>query len=382
MWTEYKSFDKKNPSAGLLGANPFSGIDDEDELSWELQSNSRIGASVKAGDIGGGFEYGTGVNLRKLFGTWNFGAGTFLVGQTYTPLAYFISSQCGLGGGDCGLIFWGTVYAGRHPMLQLSMGGFKVALIDPNTSGLFDEGGAATSVTQVPTGTAAPTGGVLVGTDGVSDFYVVAATAPDFDVVDVDQTLPKIEASYTFNLGPAALFIGGGYNTFDVEGVEAGTTTIRDESIDSWVVTAATKMGFGPFYINGQVSYAQNPGTYSLTQDNLLKSPAYDFASNNWADADSLFWALVLGFKVSDMVKLEGGVGNVMNELDDPSAGTANQEHSVWTYYLQAAISPVKNVFIIPEVGYVDYGDLETDGAPDVDQGDATYFAAKFQINF
>jgi hypothetical protein len=382
MWTEYKSFDKANLASGLIGANPFSGIDDEDELTWELQSNSRVGANVKAGDIGGRFEYGTGVNLRLLYGTWNFGPGTFLVGQDYTPLAYFISDQCGLGGGDCGLIFWGTVYTGRHPQLKLTMGGFKVALIDPNSSGLLEAGGTTADVTTVPSASSCPSGTVEIADDGTNKFCAVPATAPNFDALDSDQTLPKIEASYTFNLGPAALFIGGGYNTFDVEGVVAGTNEIRDESIDSWVVTAATKMGFGPFYVNASVSYAQNPGTYSLTQDNFLKTPAYDFTANNWEDADSLFWALVVGFKLSDMVKLEGGVGNISNERDDPSAGNANQEHSVWTYYLQAAISPVKNVFIIPEVGYVDYKELETDGAADLDVGDATYFAAKFQINF
>jgi hypothetical protein len=382
MWTEYKTFDKANLSAGLIGANPFSGIDDEDELTWELQSNSRVGASVKAGDIGGRFEYGTGVNVRRLYGTWNFGAGTLLVGQEYTPLFFPISDQCGLGGGDCGLIFWGTVYDGRNPELMLTMGGFKVALIDPNSSGLLTAGGASAGVTTVPSGTACPTGTFTVGDDGTFNYCVGGAESPNFDVLDVDQTLPKLEASYVFNLGPAALYIGGGYNTYDVEGRVAGTNEIRDESINAWVLTAATKMGFGPFYVNAQLSYAQNPGAFSLTQDNFLTQPAYDFASNNWEDVDSLFWAVVLGFKVSDMIKLEGGIGAIMNERYDPSAGNANLTHDVWAYYLQAAISPVKNVFIIPEVGYIDYGDLETDGAPDLDVGNASYFAIKWQINF
>jgi hypothetical protein len=304
------------------------------------------------------------------------------VGQDYTPLFFPISDQCGLGGGDCGLIFWGTIYTGRQPQLKLTMGGFKVALIDPNSTLLLDAGGTSAGVTTVPSTSTCPTGTVEIADDGTNKFCAAPAEAPNFDALDTDQTLPKLEASYTFNLGPAALFIGGGYNTFDVEGVVAGTNELRDESIDSWVVTAATKMGFGPFYINAQLSYAQNPGQFSLTQDNFLVNPAYDFASNNWEDVDSMFWALALGFKISDMLKLEGGVGNISNERDDPSAGNANQEHSVWAYYLQLAISPVKNVFIIPEVGYVDYKELETDGEADLDVGDATYFAAKFQINF
>jgi hypothetical protein len=119
MWLEWADYDKEAPS------NPgLSGFDDE-ELTWTLQSNSRIGANVAAGDIGGRFEYGTGVNLRLLYGTWNFGAGTILAGQDYTPVQWVVSSQCGLGGGDCGFIGWGTYYTGRVPQIKLSMGGFR-----------------------------------------------------------------------------------------------------------------------------------------------------------------------------------------------------------------------------------------------------------------
>ena len=54
---------------------------DDDDLTWGLQGNSRIGAKVKAGDISGRFEYGTGINLRLLYASWNFGGGELLVGQ-------------------------------------------------------------------------------------------------------------------------------------------------------------------------------------------------------------------------------------------------------------------------------------------------------------
>ncbi len=51
-----------------------------------LHGNSRIGAKVRVSDqLRARFEYGTGVNVRQLWGEWNFGAGSLLVGQTYTP---------------------------------------------------------------------------------------------------------------------------------------------------------------------------------------------------------------------------------------------------------------------------------------------------------
>ncbi len=74
-----------------------AGFDDGD-TTWNQQGNSRLGATVKAGNIGGGFEYGTGINLRKLYGTYNFGSGQILIGQTYTPVNMFYSNQ--VYGGD------------------------------------------------------------------------------------------------------------------------------------------------------------------------------------------------------------------------------------------------------------------------------------------
>lgn len=87
--------DDSKEVAGLGGE-----VDDAD-LSWNQQTNARIGANVKAGALGGNFEYGhsSTVNLRKLFGTWNFGAGTLLVGQDYTPIDTFWSHMVGYGAG-------------------------------------------------------------------------------------------------------------------------------------------------------------------------------------------------------------------------------------------------------------------------------------------
>ncbi|MCP4722054.1 MAG: hypothetical protein GY860_21555, partial [Desulfobacteraceae bacterium] len=106
-----------------------SGVASADNYSQALQGNSRIGATVKVSDeLTGGFEYGTGVNVRKLYGEWNFGAGKLLVGQTYTPLNWFYSDQVGVGG-DMDLLAYGGVYSARQAMLQLTFGGLKVALV-------------------------------------------------------------------------------------------------------------------------------------------------------------------------------------------------------------------------------------------------------------
>lgn len=377
MWTEYRSVDKEVTSSTAV-TNPLAGIEDEEELVWDLQGNSRFGAIAKWGDIGGQVEYGTGVNLRLLYGTWNFGPGTLLFGQDYNPSNWGISSQCGFGGGDCGLVGYGEVYSGRNPEIKLIMGNFQVALIKPVASQLFSTAGGTPVTVQVAAGSAAPAGGVFLSTDGTFDYYVVAGSTPNFSAIDTDFTLPKIEASYVFNLGPAALHMSAGYNTVDLQGIRTTTGQLEEKSLDSWMAALGAKFNFGPFYVNGKLAYSQNPASYGLSQDNSLKTPSYNLATNDFVDVDSLMGAFVVGFKMSDAIKFEGGVGFIMNEREN---GT-KEEQETWAYYVQMSWSPTRNVFIIPELGIVDYGDREVTGAADVDLGSATYFGVKWQINF
>jgi hypothetical protein len=262
MWTEYRMLDKEVTTSTVV-SNPLAGIDDEEELIWDLQGNSRFGAIAKYGDIGGQVEYGTGVNLRLLYGTWNFGPGTFLVGQDYTPNTWAISGQCGLGGGDCGLGNWGDLYGGRQPQLKLIMGNFQFALIKPNASQLFTAGGGETTTVTVPSGATPPAGGVLIADDGVTAIYAVASETEDFSKIDTDFVLPKIEASYVFNLGAHALWFGAGYNTVDLQGIENETGLLREQGLDSWFV------GIGAKTISGLSMPTANSAT-SRTQGLLL----------------------------------------------------------------------------------------------------------------
>ncbi len=71
------------------------------------------------------------VSARRVYGVWNFGAGTLKVGKDYTPVDQFISGQ--VFDGDLGLLGVGTQYGGRHGQIALGFGGFEIALINPKT---------------------------------------------------------------------------------------------------------------------------------------------------------------------------------------------------------------------------------------------------------
>jgi len=296
---------------------------DDDDLTWGLQGNSRLGATVKAGAIGGGFEYGSGPNLRKLYGTWNFGGGQILVGQTYTPVNYFISNQ--VWAGDTDMLPYGGIYDGRRPMIQLKSGGFKIALVEPNTG-----------------------------------------TVTGFAAADTDTSIPKIEASYGFSAGPLKLALMALWNSFDV--VDAAN---NEEGVDSYFLALGFEAPLGAAYVNGNVWMGQNTGTTTLWEQGV-DNPAW--VNNELVDNDGMGYLLVVGFKASDALSFEVGYGHSEFELDQTGADADETD----AFYANATINIAKGFFVVPEVGKVDY----KEDAAGNDQGDTTYFGAKWQINF
>ena len=122
-------------------------------MDWDLQSNSRFGANVKADHIKGQVEFGiseSNVTSRRVYGTWNFGAGYLKVGKDYTPVDQFISGQ--VFDGDLGLLGVGTQYGGRHGQIALGFGGFEIALINPNDALLSNMQITSTGSINVITG--------------------------------------------------------------------------------------------------------------------------------------------------------------------------------------------------------------------------------------
>jgi hypothetical protein len=336
MTTFSSTLSKEAPS------NPMQpGLYDDTDTAWNLQGNSRIGANVSAGDVSGRFEYGTGVNLRILYGAWDFGGGQLLVGQTYTPVTQLLSSQ--VYNGDNGLLNMGEFYAGRQPMIQLTFGGFKVALVRPSTT--LGSGGPST---------------------------------------DVDTILPKIEASYKFSTDMFFVTPYGGYNS-----VDAVNALDQDEGIDSYVAGIAGGVTLGPANIKANFYMAQNPVAYGATAGTAgaptdgvdlgagVGTPIWNGTS--FVDMDEMGGLLLASFKFSDMIGLEAGIGYKNQEYDN--AGQT-WERDVMTYYAQVPITLADGVDIIPEVGMYDFGDLEQTGLADVDLGDLTYIGAKWMINF
>jgi hypothetical protein len=308
------------------------GGDDED-LQWDLQGNSRVGATVKNENInarvelalkGGGGGDDVDVGTRRIEATWDMGGAKLTIGKTYTGANQFVSGQ--VFGGDRGLLGNGCFYSGRP-------GQIKLAIAD----GMFDIAAAQPKTDNAPAG--------LLATD-------------------VDETLPKFEAAFHFKADMFFFNIIGGWQSYDIEG-GAG---VSDVSIDSTVFGADAGFNFGPAYVKVAASIITNGGNARWSGGTSATANA---AGTDVDDVDSMQYALIAGFKASDMATFEAGYG--FREHDSDAAGVPDDEETA--YYVQAVLQVAPGFFIIPEIGgYDDTGAL--------DQGDEFYFGAKWQINF
>jgi len=336
MTTVYYDKDK-----ALTPAQTF----DDQDMTWTSQTNSRFGAKVKASDaVSGRFEFAMGqdAGLRLMYGEYNFGSGSLLVGQDYCPTTSILSANIGVlpsnllntnsapQDGEGNALQIGAFYESRQPQIKLKFGNLQLAFIKMVTT-----------------------------TEGV--------------YTDTDTTLPKIEASYNLKFDNFSIKPYAGYNTVEM----ARPDTDNSVSVDSYVVGASGNVNFGPMFVKGQIWLAQNPDNYGRTNVGL-----YDSAILKGADTeDSTSWGgqVIAGFKMSDMVTFEAGYSYDHNETDLATGYTGENDPSAW--YVNATITLAPGVYIIPEVGMFDFGDNDN-GQTSVDRGDCVYYGAQWKINF
>ena len=348
------------------GDATVNGQDKDADLQWDFQSNSRIGANVKAENIKGQFEFGVSsdasgggnVSARRLYGVWNFGAGTMKVGKDYTPVSQFISGQ--VYDGDLGLLGIGTMYGNREGQIAFGFGGFEIALIQPKSGYAMGLGASSTTA--------------FAGTLGTTRINTTTAVAPNGDI---DEYLPKIEAKWGMSFDAFNFGLMGGFNTFTIQDVVSGKDGKKNDiDVTSYTIGADAGFNFGPGYVKAAVSYGQNwdDAAWALGGNHNQGSPAVWDGDDDVKDTTSYMASLVGGLKVSDMLSFEAGFGY---RVDDPDVNGADKSKP-WGAYVQSVIALAPGVYVIPEVGYFD-GDKTF---YDSDATTTFYLGGKWQINF
>ena len=348
-----------------------AGTDDSDTRTiWDLQGNSRFGANIKAENIKAQIEMGineANVSARRVYGVWNFGAGSLKIGKDYTPVSQFISGQ--VADGDLGLLGIGTAYGSRKGQIELAFGKFRIALID-STTGLIN--GMADDTSTLPDVTTSTGGFVVPGGTSTSSFSG-----------DVDDVLPKLELGWGMAFDTWNFNLMGGAQYYCIEDVTSFTGTGTDDvEVTSYIIGGDIGWNFGPGYLKAAVSYGQNTGdaAWSIPSGLNGRTGTYQGGMAQWDgdddtnDTTTLQAALVGGFKMSDMISFEGGFGY----RSDVTDSGVERDTSPYAIYVQSVIALAPGVYVIPEVGYYDLDDsADGDSA-----GSLFYLGGKWQINF
>jgi len=321
----FVAFETYMQSVDNVGTTP-----DADDLIWTLDRGcSRLTASFKEGPVSGLVEIRPVVGgnwVRHWFASWNFGAGTFSIGQFWTPEFSCIGSVkrgCGVAGPldpACSV---------RIPFAQLQFGGLKIAAGEPNAPG-----------------------GVVGG------LYT-----------DTETSLPKLMASYNLNVGMVGLKLFGGYNTY----AERDPATDQSQDIDSILYGLTASAGFGPLTVKGMVYGGDNLVEYGVG------APGFSAFWNGTAvlDESAMYYGIDLAYKVSDMLTVTAGYMTGESESDRP--GTWEDETS--QYHVNATITLAKGVTITPEYAVVDNDDIIQAGVT-TEQTKTSWMGVYWQINF
>ena len=309
---------------------------DADDLLWTLDRGcSRLSVNFTEGPVSGYVEMRpiVAVNpagdvgwVRHWWASWNFGAGTFGIGQTWTPEFSCIGSVkrgCGAAGP------LDPACSARIPFVQVQFGGLKIAAGEPNVDG------------------------TVIG-------------AP---YTDTETSLPKLMASYNLNVAMVGLKFFGGYNTY----AERNPANDQTQDIDSMVYGLTASAGFGPLTVKGMVWGGENTAEYGAG------APAFAafWDGTTLQDSSILVYGVDVAYKVSDMFSVAAGYQTGESESDRP--GTWEDPTS--TYFANATITLAKGVTITPEYAVVDNDEITQAGAK-TEQAKTTWIGVYWQINF
>lgn len=206
-----------------------------------VQNNSNIGFDVVADKFKAKVEFGAIENdpfgtangavapLRYLWGSYDTGLGTILVGKANTPTTDIFST--GVINNDTALNgFGGLSTATRRLQVQYNVAGLSLALI--------------------------------------SDYIAELASTSSQPNANSSSTMPRIALSYTIYNGSNPLFqIAGTYKRFtrESEGNPTITSQASGNPIDAWHISVGTKPTFGNNFVSLFGFYGKNQDLYGET---------------------------------------------------------------------------------------------------------------------
>lgn len=349
FWTEVDA--GKGSMTDLEGGGKV--LNNDGELSWGTQANSRIKMFMKSDNLQGFIEFGYNtdtntVTTREYWGKYNFGQGWYVqLGQSH-QLFNIPGWSNQVWGSDLNMVGMGVTFRPPTPKIVLGYGGFAFALVQPETN----------------------TGNLLNNSD--KDTY-----------------LPQVQASYDYKADTWNFKLAGAFQNYKINDIN-GTT--KNKNINSWLIDAKTKVFFGPLYIGGTASVGQNwananwnstrgglAAKYMPAKGGSLNSAGYYMDGDKVKNTTSVMAAIIAGYQLTEALRFEAGAGY---RYDDNK--TWRDDSNMFNVYLNAAYTVAPGFTITPEIGYMDFGKtiVAKGAAKGKDAGYLWYAGAKWQMDF
>jgi len=403
--TYMQSFDANYKGKSALDP----AITDFSELNFENNSSTNLHVKWTEADFGMYLELAMGSNneqnilqatqgtlepvdnvfTRYSYGWWDFGAGKLTVGQDNTGFSPLNPMQmCGTGSGQFKIIGigFGNIYSGRVYQLRGNFdlgetGSLGVALVDPHGSSL------AQGLYFTDTGGAHPYWGYQITPAGSEE-----------------TTMPRIDISAVLKFAGVRLYPGLLYQKITWDDVPAGA----DDEITTTLYSVGAKTSFGAFGIAAEYNMGQNPGNANLLTDGTyfkygsrpsalapaaltgLYGTGFDMAavvdsSGKVSDTDFTGYWVDLSYKFGhNTFHAIYGQQHIENDkVPYLFTGTDLKMKNTRTMMSFNVWIPLsKNLIVIPEVNFWDYGDREIEGQADAGLGEATIYGINWLFMF
>ena len=304
---------------------------DDQDLTFDLQSNSRFGMKASKGAVSGQYEVGTSGSVRVIKGVYAFDGGKLTIGQTYTPYTFF-SEQ--VHNADQDFIGYGATYEGRKPLIAVE----------------FDNG---------------------------FGLWAIKNEGMDSDVSDndTDADLPKLAISYKGKAGNFSYGANAAYQTYT-----DAPDTAAEFDVDSYLLTFNGVVDLNPAAISFNLAYGQNAaefglgdGLYGDRERSIDGVEGEHVAATEDEDTDFMAGFVQLAFKADDSNTIRLGVGYVEEDNDDYA-----QTEKRMSYFIHDQYTIAPGFFVVPEISFYDGMD-DADGS---DGEESMHIGAKWQINF
>lgn len=334
--------------------------DNETDMTYMLQGNSRVGANFAVGKVKAVVELGldpnstTTVPLRLAYATYDFGAFQFKVGQDYTPYTWLAGAADVVN--DNNMQGFGAAYDGRKPQIMISTNGLYVSFIAPNKT--------------------------IANGYGISgDLLNTASTAVDTTVL-----IPKTAIGYDYKADGVIVGLGGAYNAVKInESSQTTTDALDGKKIVSYLGYVHADLTLGMLLFKANFAYGQNAGNFGLnltsnntdsvsTKTAFGKNPGFATEDNDSIKNSKHMEGYVnIIAKLSSDFQIGAAAGYQSDKLDIDGAKADTQI----IYAVDAKYAVDKNLAFCPTFSYRDY----VKNGADADQPTEYYTGVKIQFD-